>query len=775
MRRSNAAKTLDAPSPRAWKKTLRPYQRMDVARIEAARKRVRSIIFSAWMGTGKTHTYVALVLKAVEAGRRVLILVHMKTLLEQTYRRLTQAGLSPDQISVVRGKDVRFRVAAPVQLASAQTMLRRNPNELGRIDEIYLDEGHHYVAKNAWGKILNRYPKASIVAPTATPARGDGKPLVGTFDLMVESVLSVDRAVADEWLMAPEIWTREGWTPDVSGIKKVKGDFEQGALGKRMAAINICGRLVEHWKEKAEGRPTIGFAVNTALAEQYARRFNKAGIRAEVVLGDTPLGKRSEIFERLANGDTKVVWTCNVIGEGWDAPYVRCLIDATPTMSIVRNLQRWGRVMRVGDATPIILDHAGNWLRFGFPHTPREWELPKPVKGEPVEDHDRWVLPREPKKKLVPSVKVDASGRVIAMTEEETSARVRKAIARVKKRTGTKLLDAEITALIEKQARRWEGTIVGALVDESELERLVRAEELARPLPCAHPECNALATAISSAHARVAGTRPYCAAHRGGPHAPKPRLTCAAEGCGRLATKQSSDQARWRGRSIAYCEVHTGGRSAPGELCRCSVAGCGRLATRRSSSYANRTGKSAYCDLHKGGPRMPLAPCVYPGCSSSATPTSSEHARLKGTKPYCTAHRNGTGSGDGKRKPLLLLPCSFRGCRSRATKTSSQHARHLGTKPYCDAHKGGPSRHAPRLRCAECGEPATAKSSNGARSRGRTAAYCEKHKGGSRASKPLLPCAVCGRPATKNSCKIARKKGRDSAYCAKHKYGRGRR
>ena len=55
---------------------------------------------------------------------------------------------------------------------------------------------------------------------------------------------------------------------------------------------------------------------------------------------------------------------------------VDCVIDASPSQSLVKVMQRWGRALRPGLVKiKIILDHAGNMLRHGFPDDPREWSL----------------------------------------------------------------------------------------------------------------------------------------------------------------------------------------------------------------------------------------------------------------------------------------------------------------------------------------------------------------------------------------------------------------
>ena len=66
-----------------------------------------------------------------------------------------------------------------------------------------------------------------------------------------------------------------------------------------------------------------------------------------------------------------------------DVPAATCLIGLRPTASLVIFLQHVGRVLRKspGKDKAIILDHVGNWSRFGLPDDDREWTLEGKPKG----------------------------------------------------------------------------------------------------------------------------------------------------------------------------------------------------------------------------------------------------------------------------------------------------------------------------------------------------------------------------------------------------------
>src|SRR4029077_6468243 len=66
--------------------------------------------------------------------------------------------------------------------------------------------------------------------------------------------------------------------PDLSSARVVAGDYHEGDLHQAMSPHGITADVVASWKQHAEGRPTICFAVNRAHARQLADEFEAAGI-----------------------------------------------------------------------------------------------------------------------------------------------------------------------------------------------------------------------------------------------------------------------------------------------------------------------------------------------------------------------------------------------------------------------------------------------------------------------------------------------------------------
>jgi superfamily II DNA or RNA helicase len=86
---------------------------------------------------------------------------------------------------------------------------------------------------------------------------------------------------------------------------------------------------------------------------------------------------RQKLIADLAAGKLKILTSCDLLLEGVDVPVVECGIILRPTKSLTVAIQSVGRILRPapGKDRAIILDHAGNAIRFGLPTTPREWSL----------------------------------------------------------------------------------------------------------------------------------------------------------------------------------------------------------------------------------------------------------------------------------------------------------------------------------------------------------------------------------------------------------------
>lgn len=377
---------------------LRDYQKDAIERLRARiAEGIRRIILVLFTGAGKTICASAIIMMALALGNRSLFVAHRRELIKQCFCKLVRSGIPPHDIGVVMAgipsggtmglfdplaSDLsdddlwrmfaRSRPNAPVQVASIDT-LRGRSKPIAHI--VIIDEAHRSLARS-YVSLLEVYPDAIFLGLTATPCRGDGRGL-GEFYEHLEIVASGSMLMQQGWIVEPTVWSVPmDRIPDLSGVRRKDGDFDEEQLAAVMDKQTLVGDIVDHWERRASGIRTIAFAVGIQHSKHIVSRFLERGIPAEHVDGTMPAEQRDPIFRRLESGETLILSNCDVCVEGLDAPWVKCIIAARPTESPVVHPQQIGRALRPWQGQPaIVLDHAGNMMRLGFPWQDREWTL----------------------------------------------------------------------------------------------------------------------------------------------------------------------------------------------------------------------------------------------------------------------------------------------------------------------------------------------------------------------------------------------------------------
>jgi superfamily II DNA or RNA helicase len=350
---------------------LRPYQEAAISRLRehvlAGRKRV---ILCGPCASGKTVWAASITHSAhTNFNARVLFLVHRLELIDQTVAKFQEYGL---HVGVIRADDNRLDLLAPIQVASVWTLARR-PELALRFDIVFTDECHLSLSES-FRSVLSLFPDATLIGLTATPIRLDGKPMKDQYDA-IEPAATYSDLIRDGFVRAPRILS-PSVRADLAGVHTRAGDFVTSELEEVMGRSNLLGDIVKEWSAHAGGRRTVCFAVSVAHSKSIVERFLASGVPAAHIDAETSVDDRRDILGRLAAGTLRVVSNVDILTAGWNQPSVKVMIDARPTKSLVRFLQSSGRVLRVfGDEVPLILDHACNVDRHGFPHMDREWDL----------------------------------------------------------------------------------------------------------------------------------------------------------------------------------------------------------------------------------------------------------------------------------------------------------------------------------------------------------------------------------------------------------------
>jgi DNA repair protein RadD len=356
----------------------RPRQAKAIKDLRTAyRQGFKAPILIAPTGFGKSATAICMIQGALEKGKRVWFIAHLKEILNDTSGRLTEAGIPHGWIAA--GRDGNHRL--PVQVAMVQTLVRRldryQPPDLIIVDEAHLAVANTYQQIFEWagaGPKHTRPGGAHLLHLTATPTRLDGRGLGEVADILVPTCSTQD--LIDEGLLAPIRYYAPS-EPDLTGVHTVAGDFNQGELAAAMDINVITGCAVTHYRKLADGRPAVAFCVTVEHATNVAEQFKQAGYRAVAISGESDTVARDAALQGLRDGRLDVVCNCALWVAGVDAPSIGCIILLTPTQSVVKHLQSIGRGLRThpGKTECIVLDHAGNVKRHGLPTDPREWTL----------------------------------------------------------------------------------------------------------------------------------------------------------------------------------------------------------------------------------------------------------------------------------------------------------------------------------------------------------------------------------------------------------------
>lgn len=347
---------------------LRPYQKQAKRAVQGAWSRgKRAPLLRMPTGSGKT-TVVAHLIKDYPS-KNCLFLCPARELVNQGVKRFREHGIPA---GAMMGRQ-RPKSGETVHVATVQTAINR---DLGDYALIVIDEAHHAVAKQC-KTLLAKYPKANLLGITATPIRLDGKGLGTIFDELLDPI-ELQTLIDSGWLVPLKVFAPTK-PVNLSKVKvdRKKRDFATHSLMKHYATPKLVGDAVEHWRRYAEHRPTFVYCCSIVHAESTAELLRAAGIKTGVITGETGKTARAELFKAMQGGELTALCNVGVLTEGVDFPRLGCIMLLRPTLSKALHFQILGRGHRTAPNKRdcIILDHADNFRRHGFPEEPQKWSL----------------------------------------------------------------------------------------------------------------------------------------------------------------------------------------------------------------------------------------------------------------------------------------------------------------------------------------------------------------------------------------------------------------
>jgi hypothetical protein len=322
--------------------TLRPYQEEAVASVyEHLRTRDDNPCVVIPTGGGKTPVMATICRDAVKNWQgRVLILAHVKELLEQSAEKLQQ--VCPEVKFGIYSAGLKKReTKAPVIVAGIQSIYKR-ACELGPVDLILVDEAH-MIAVEGEGMYRQFLADARVVCPhlrivgfTATPFRLKSG-LICTPDHFLNHVcyeVGVRELIVHGYL-SPLITKAGRDKVDTSNLQVRGGEFVAGLLESLMDEPQLveaaCRETMQHAGDR---KSVLIFASGVRHGQHVVETLKKQhGVECGFVTGETLTTARDLLLERFKSGELRFLCNVNVLTTGFDAPNVDCVVLLRPTMS----------------------------------------------------------------------------------------------------------------------------------------------------------------------------------------------------------------------------------------------------------------------------------------------------------------------------------------------------------------------------------------------------------------------------------------------------------
>lgn len=387
-----AAKGPPSSSSELWRgPTLRLYQQQAVSRVVAHfRGTDEPAVVVLPTGSGKSLVIAEL---ARLARGRVLILAHVRELVEQNHAKYQAYGLEADIFSAGLGRKESGR---QVVFGSVQSVVRNLDSfdddafTLLVIDECHrvsLDDDSSY--RQVIDHLRQANPRLKVLGLTATPYRlGQGFIYHRHHHGMVRG--ESDCFFADCVFEQPlRLMVKQGYLAEPKRIDaaverydfsalvpSARGLFSEDDLNRVVSGQRVTPGIIAEIVERARDRRGVMiFAATVAHAEEVLGYLPKS--EAALITGNTPSRERERLIVAFKGERLKYLVNVAVLTTGFDAPHVDLIAILRPTESVSLYQQIVGRGLRLaaGKRDCLILDYAGN-----------PWDLYAPEVGSPKPD-----------------------------------------------------------------------------------------------------------------------------------------------------------------------------------------------------------------------------------------------------------------------------------------------------------------------------------------------------------------------------------------------------
>jgi DNA repair protein RadD len=355
---------------------LRDYQQAAVAAVyDHLRRRDDNPCVVIPTAGGKTPVMATICRDAVTRWNgRVLVLAHVKELLEQTADKLRH--VCPEVPFGLYSAGLKRRdMTQPVIVAGIQSVYQRacdfDPFDLVLVDEAHLlspDGDGMYRQFLADARTIN--PHLRVVGFTATPFRLKTGPICTPEGFLNHVCYEVSvRELIVQGYLCPLITKAGIAKADFCGLPVRAGEFVADEVEDLMDDERLvqaaCEEIVEHTRDR---NAVLIFASGIRHGQHVVRVLReKHGLECGFVTGELPAAERDAVLHRFRQGELKYLANVNVLTTGFDAPHIDSVVLLRPTLSPGLYYQMVGRGFRLhpGKQNCLVLDFGGNVLRHG--------------------------------------------------------------------------------------------------------------------------------------------------------------------------------------------------------------------------------------------------------------------------------------------------------------------------------------------------------------------------------------------------------------------------
>ena len=355
---------------------LRDYQQMAVDNVVKyfKKKRAPAVVV---LPTGAGKSLVIAELARVAKGR-VLVLAHVKELVEQNYEKYVSFGLSAGIFSASLGKKDRSHKTI---FGSVQSIARAPDEFFDDFSLLVIDECHRVADEGAtqyqevMKKLQQRNPVICILGLTATPYRlglgwiyeysqtGEIKTEQPRFFKQCVFELPLSYMIKNRYLTPPVKVDNPVTSYDFSELSE-KGRMYTAAeveevlkAQKRLTPLII--KNIMDITDRYDRQGVMIFSASVRHAEEIVSYLPANDCR--LVVGDTAMVVRDQTIQDFKLKKFKYLVNVSVLTTGFDAPHVDVIAILRPTESNSLYQQIVGRGLRLSDGKKecYVLDYTG--------------------------------------------------------------------------------------------------------------------------------------------------------------------------------------------------------------------------------------------------------------------------------------------------------------------------------------------------------------------------------------------------------------------------------